>query len=338
MCRSDSALDERFGIRRGRRVLRRYRRRVALVDSELAHTLPLGDGVVEWEAVGDGPPLIWVEGGPGIWAHLARPDVALIQDIFRCHLVNAPGCGRTSPPAEPSGYELAALIDWWERVRKALGFDRVSIMGHSWGGVVAPAWAAAHPESIERLVVINGYPGGMDNNPGIDQERAAAERERNLARHAGKDYYDAGVKALNDEEAQYESGIEISEEEGTASYRPAWPLYFSDPTSPLSAPHVRRIQDDFRVNMDIQLAWYGPQDPIDSRTNTLPTLSAVRCPTLVIAGAHDIVCGPEWNKPIARAIRDARYVEIDNAGHLPQYEQPEAVRTALLDWLTATRT
>ncbi len=309
---------------------------VTLVDFELADTLTLDDGIVEWEAVGDGPPLIWVEGGPGIWAHLARPDAELIQDVFRCHLVNAPGCGRTSPPVDPSGYELDALIDWWEQVRKALGFDRVTIMGHSWGGVLAPAWAAAHPESIEKLIVINGYPGGADGNPEIDYERTTAERERNLARHEGRSYYDAGVHGLNDEVAQYESGIEISEEEGNASYRPAWPLYFSDPTTPLSAPHVRRIQDDFRVNMDMQLAWYGSDDPIDARTNTLPSLSTVSCPTLVIAGEHDIVCGPEWNKPIARAIRDARYVEISDAGHLPQYEQPDAVRAALFDWLAAT--
>ena len=45
----------------------------------LAEILPLEDGqAIEWEAVGGGPPLIWVEGGAGLWAHLARPDVALV--------------------------------------------------------------------------------------------------------------------------------------------------------------------------------------------------------------------------------------------------------------------
>jgi pimeloyl-ACP methyl ester carboxylesterase len=56
----------------------------------------------------------------------------------------------------------------------------------------------------------------------------------------------------------------------------------------------------------------------------------------VIAGQDDFVCGPAWNRPIAAAIPAARYVEIANAGHVPQYEQPGAFRAALLDWLAAT--
>src|SRR6516165_3625552 len=115
--------------------------------------------MVEWEAVGGGPPLMWVEGGPGFWAHLARPDVALVSDLFRCHLVNAPGCGRTSPPVDTSGYGLPGIIAFFEEARGRLGLGRVTVMGHSWGGLVAAAWAAAHPESVDRLAVIDGYPG-----------------------------------------------------------------------------------------------------------------------------------------------------------------------------------
>ena len=79
-----------------------------LRDFPLAEIVELDDGrIVEWESIGDPalPPLIWVEGGPGIWAHLARPDVELVSDVFHCHLVNAPGCGRTSSPA--SGLPMA---------------------------------------------------------------------------------------------------------------------------------------------------------------------------------------------------------------------------------------
>jgi pimeloyl-ACP methyl ester carboxylesterase len=63
----------------------------------------------------------------------------------------------------------------------------------------------------------------------------------------------------------------------------------------------------------------------------------IRCPSLVIAGQHDFVCGPAWTRLIAAAIPAARYLEIADAGHAPQYEQPGAFRAALLDWLAATR-
>src|SRR5262249_57991789 len=108
----------------------------------------------------------WVEGGPGRWAHLARPDAALVSDLFRCHLVNAPGCGRTSPPADVSGYDLPGIIAFFEEVRVRLGLGHVAIMGHSWGGLVAAAWAAAHPESVDRLVVIRSDSRGAIHGSG----------------------------------------------------------------------------------------------------------------------------------------------------------------------------
>jgi pimeloyl-ACP methyl ester carboxylesterase len=104
-----------------------------------AEILRLEDGrTVEWEAVGDGPPLMWVEDGPGFWAHLARPDAELVSDLFRCHLVNPPGCGHTSPPATSPG-TTCRIIACFNEVRERLGIGQVTVMGQSLGGLVAAA-------------------------------------------------------------------------------------------------------------------------------------------------------------------------------------------------------
>lgn len=305
---------------------------VSLADYLLAETLTLDDGrTVEWEGVGGGPPLMWVEGGPGFCAHLARPDVELVSDLFRCHLVNAPGCGRTSPPADISGYDLPGIIAFFEQARERLGLGRVTVMGHSWGGLAAAAWAAAHPESVERLVVIDGYPGGLEGaGLGVDRDAARAERERAYARHASAPWYEAAVRALAEENEE-----QWDEEAWISRFDPAWPMYFADPYSPLSAPHLARIRAEVRINMAMSTAWFGDAGHFDD-IDILPSLAAVNCPSLVIAGQHDFICGPAWNQPIAAAIPRARYIEIADTGHLPQYEQPGAFRAALLDWLAAT--
>ena len=305
---------------------------MSLANYPLAEVLTLEDGrVVEWEAVGAGPPLVWVEGGPGFWAHLARPDVALVSDLFRGHLVNAPGCGRTSPPAEISGYDLPGIIAFFEEVRGRLGLGPVTVMGHSWGGLVAAAWAAARPESVDRLVVIDGYPGSCEG-PGsaMDHGAARAEQERAYARHAGESWYDAAVRALagaGDEEQDEQTWI--------SRFDPAWPMYFADPSSPLAAPHLARVRAEVRSNRVMNNAWFGAFHHFDG-IDILPSLAGVECPSLVIAGEHDFICGPAWNRPIAAAIPAARYAEIADAGHVPQYEQPDAFRAALLDWLATT--
>ena len=308
---------------------------MALLEYPLAELSTREDGrTVEWEAVGDGPPLIWVEGGPGFWAHLARPDVNLVSDLFRCHLVNAPGCGRTSPPADVSEYDLPGIIAFFDETRELLGLGRVTVMGHSWGGLVAAAWAAAHPESVERLVVIDGYTGSVDGSgSSVDYEEVSAERERAYARHASEPWYEAAVRALSEEDEAGDQ--EIDEETWAARFDPAWPMYFADPSSPLSAPHLARVRAEVRMNLAINNAWFGDAHHFD-KVDILPTLAAVECPAIVIAGQYDFIAGPVWNRPIAAAIPAARYVEIADAGHVPQYEQPEAFRAALRDWLSAT--
>ena len=112
-------------------------------------------------------------------------------------------------------------------------------------------------------------------------------------------------------------------------------MYFADPNSPLAAPHLARIRAEVRSNRAMSDAWFGDTHHFDA-IDILPSLKEVSCPSLVIAGQYDFICGPAWNRPIATAIPAARYVEITDAGHLPQYEQPGASRTALLDWLAAT--
>jgi len=307
---------------------------VPLLDYPLAEILTVADDrAVEWEAVGDGPPMMWVEGGPGFSAHLARPDVELMSDLFRCHLVNAPGCGRTSPPADISGYDLPGIVGFFDEVRARLGLEQVTVMGHSWGGLVAAAWAAAHPESVGRLVVIDGYPGSSDGSGSVvDYNAAHAERERAYARHASEPWYGAAVRALTEEE-EHAQGWD--EEIWISRFDPAWPMYFADPDSPRAAAHLARVRAEVRMNLRMNNAWFGDGPHFDD-VDILPSLAGVRCPSLVIAGEHDFICGPAWNRPIAAAIPAARYVEIAGTGHIPHYEQPEAFRAALVGWLAAT--
>lgn len=296
-----------------------------LPEINLAHLLTLPDGrTVEWEAVGAGEPLLWIEGGPGLPAHLARPDVALISDRFLCYLVNAPGCGRTSPPSEPGGYGLDGHVRFFDEVRRALGLGSVTVMGHSWGGLVAVAYAAAVPDAVRRLVVIDGYLGDAS----VEAAEAEAERERALDRVRDRVWFPAALAAGE----VWARLADISPEELREADNPSWQLYFAEPESAASRFHVERIGREVRWNVEVLRAW----EPPGSATDLRPVLPGVGCPTLVVVGEHDFICGPVWNRPIAAGIRGATYVEIPGVGHLPQYEAAETFRRVLFDWLDRT--
>jgi proline iminopeptidase len=293
-----------------------------LPEIHLAHLLTLLDGrTVEWEAVGAGEPLLWIEGGPGLPAHLARPDVALISDRFRCYLVNAPGCGRTSPPAEPDGYGLDGHVRFFDEVRRALGLGPITVMGHSWGGLVAVAYAAAVPDAVQRLVVIDGYLG----NGSVEASEAEAERERALDRVRDRDWFSAALAA--DEVWGRLAGI--SPEELREANNPGWPRYFAEPEAAASRFHIERIGPEVRWNVEVLRFW----EPLESSTDLRPIVARIACPTLVVVGEYDFVCGPVWNRPIAAGIPGATYAEIPGVGHIPHYEAPETFRRVLFDWL-----
>ena len=284
----------------------------------LAEVLGLPDGrLVEWEATGAGEPLLWIEGGPGLPAHLARPDVQLFADRFRAHLVNAPGCGRTTAPVTAAGYGLDAHVQFFDAFRRARGLGPVTVMAHSWGGLVALALALAAPDAVLRLIVIDGYAGAVS----IPEAEATTERELALDRVRGEPWFDDAV-------ARFDEGLDISARELDARFEACWPLYFADAGSARSRSHVERLQRETRWNIDAARAW-EPEPPVD----LLPELSRIACPTLVIAGEHDFICGPAWNRPIAAAIPGAVYAEIPGAGHMPQYEAPDEVRRVVVDWL-----
>jgi proline iminopeptidase len=239
-------------------------------------------------------PLLWIEGGPGFPAHLARPDVDLIADRLRCHLVNAPGCGRTSPPIDPSGYSLEAHVEFFDAVRDALSPRRGHAHGYSWGALVAIAFASLRPDNVRRLVVIDGYAG----------EGSVAERSATIDSRS------------------------MSEEELVSTFIRCLPLYFADPESDVAIAHIDRLRREFRWNIDVTDRWdSGEPDDV------VPLLPRISFRTLVMVGELDFICGPVWNRPIAEGIPGARYVEFEGVGHLPQYEAPERFRTELFAWL-----
>ncbi len=203
-----------------------------LAQVELANLSTLADGrCVEWEALGSGEDLVWFEGGLGFWAHLARPDVALIADRFCCHLINAPGCGRTSPPVLRADYSVPGDVAFYEAAREALGLEQFTLMGHSWGGTVAVAYAATHPDHVRCLIVIDGWCGWSL----VDRTEAEAEQRRVLDRLRDRPWFSEAM-------ADHGDIHEITEAELAAWFGRRFPVYFAEPDAARARAHIERIR------------------------------------------------------------------------------------------------
>ncbi len=77
----------------------------------------------------------------------------------------------------------------------------------------------------------------------------------------------------------------------------------------------------------------GAQRGMAARPATTDVLGSITVPTLVMTGEEDTVTGPEVGRDLAAAIPGARFLLVEEAGHLVNLEQPEIVNEALLDFL-----
>ena len=97
--------------------------------------------------------------------------VAEMAPLLRRRVIGVDGAGfGGSPPLEPAEYEFGAYVPRLVRLLDDLGLERTAVMGHSWGGVLACHLAAAAPERIDALVLLDSGHLDYGDQPGIDPE------------------------------------------------------------------------------------------------------------------------------------------------------------------------
>lgn len=113
----------------------------------------LGEVTLHYVMAGEGPPVVLLHGWPETWYEWRR----VIPALARHYTVIAPdlrGLGDSSRPA--GGYDKRTVAnDIWRLVHETLGHARFRLAGHDWGGPVAFALAAAHPEAVEKLAILD---------------------------------------------------------------------------------------------------------------------------------------------------------------------------------------
>jgi len=257
--------------------------------------------------------------GKNFSASYWEPTIRFLTE--RGYRVIAPdqiGFGKSSKPASYQ-YSFQQLAENTSAVLDAAGVARVSVVGHSMGGMLATRFALMHPERVEKLVLVN--PIGLEDWKTV------------VPYHSVDQWYAQEKKATADSVREYQR---------TSYYGGTWKPEYER----LIEPTIGMIghPDYFKVAWASALLY----DMIYSQP-VVYELPRLKVPTLLVIGQRDrTALGRAWapkeaaatlgdypalGKKAAAAIPGATLVEIPGVGHLPQVEAFEAYSQALARFL-----
>lgn len=260
------------------------------------------DGVdLAVEQIGTGPPLLMVHGFTG-----AKEDFADHAPRFGEHSTvvtfDHRGHGASGHPDRVEAYDLDRLVADTLEVAEGLGFDRFALFGHSMGGMVARRLVVAHPERVDTLIL-------MDSSPG-----RPPEIDRDLAFFAAEVALRDGMTVLR----------QILDEADTLG---------SDADKRVRRERPGYVEFAARKWADVAPAAYaGLVHSMFDQIDQLDEMRSIHCPTLVVVGEQDKNFLPSANA-IAEAVPDARLMVVPDAGHSPQFENPDAYFAAVDSFL-----
>lgn len=128
---------------------------MAILEETWTHEFIASNGItLHYVTQGEGPLMLMLHGFPEFWYSWRHQ----IPEFARDYKVVAPdlrGYNDSDKPDDVSAYAMRELVKDVKGVIEGLGYDRCALVGHDWGGAIAWNFAYAHPEMVERLIVMN---------------------------------------------------------------------------------------------------------------------------------------------------------------------------------------
>jgi proline iminopeptidase len=265
--------------------------------------------------IGAGPPIIVLHGGPDFDHRYLLPDMDRLADAYRLIYYDQRGRGLSASGVNPEDVTLRSEIEDLDGLRRHLGLGNVTLLGHSFGTLIALEYAIRHPDRVSRLILMNPVPASHTDFKLFREERVRrwpSEMEERSALGATAGYKDGDPDAV------------------AAYYRP----HFRPALA--RRAHLERVLAALRASFtrDGILKARAIEDRLMEETwlvesyDLFPQLARLAIPTLVLFGDREII--PEaCATNIARAIPHASYVVFKNCGHFPYLESPDRTRRAI---------
>jgi len=257
---------------------------------------------IYYKTVGSGEPLFLLQGGPGLEHTYLRPQMERLAGRYRLVFSDQRYIGKSEGILDSAKVTFDGFVQDVDSLRKSLGFESIHILGHSFGGLTAMAYAARFPDRVRTLVLMNS--AGPDYH-------FFEQFGENLSRRM------SDTDSLKLEEILRSDEYRNRRPEAHRGFlRTLFKSYFSD-TSQAVQLNLAMTENTSRNRGKVNTWIWQDLGEYDLRAE----IARIACPTLVIHGDSDPV-PLESALAIQKAIPQSKIVVLQKTGHFPYIEKP----------------
>lgn len=283
--------------------------------------------LIYYLSLGAGAPLVVVHGGPGADHTYFLPYLLPLARTHRLIFIDERGSGRSERLQDTSQYTVENMVEDVEDVRVALKLGKIDLLGHSYGGVLAQAYALKYQQNLSHLILNSTFPSTTQMNAVLAREKAQMAPEK--------------LKRLNELEAAGLFGKGEAWEHGRypAEYAAlAWgPGYFPFLYGARPDPTYDPQGGEGSTSWELYRAMWGEHGEfvIDGNLKSVEyvdRLPSIKVPTLIVVGDHD-ECDPALSHEMNNKIAGSKLVVLPNSGHMNFVDQPDMWQQAIVGFL-----
>ncbi len=264
------------------------------------------------ETIGKGDPFFIISGGPG-GAHAGMHNFDALKDVCTLVYVDYFGRGKSDTAKDAREYSIERDIQDLDALRKAMHFEKISILGHSYGSIVAQLYALRYPNQTKHLIVANGFFSGEmwqenDNNSNHEiKENYPEVWERLMTVRSNGHHSSSKEHQKIYSEVPYGFLYAYNPEKFRTTLDPEYPnsmntkLYYQ----------LVGEDGDFIIGGDV------------AKFDVRMQLKELKMPVLVSAGRYDRVSVPLFAVQYKKYCPQAQFEMFEYSGHNPQVEEPE---------------
>ena len=259
---------------------------------------------------GSGNPLIVIHGGPGLNHSYFIPYLQGLEKKLQVIYYDQRACGKSATPSADS-ISMKLLVDDIEAIRKDLGVEKLNILAHSWGAVLAVHYASQYPDRINRFIFSN--PAMLSRE--FDQEAAALVKQKTTKADSIDRANIFGSGTLDTK--KYDELLRISFRISAYDRANISKMNLNLPVNFLEANRTlfNALMKDPSFNSDMY--------------SVLPTF---KFPVLIVHGQSDVLPQRSIDR-LEKELPNEQLILFKKSGHFPFIEETDAYNDAVIKFL-----